>query len=974
MPVFVDPRTGERYDNVPEEDVGRAQVEFGLVPLEQYEADKAFEQKPLGEKIEQGIGAFGAGLGRGVDTVTKPLADIGLIEGMSPEERAAFEERAYTGAEAKEGRARFPFVSAVAESAPIAAAGAVTGGAGLGLRTSAALLGAESTAAGFSQEKIEATIEDRAFSVDSALSNGAMEFLFGVIPMTAGASAARKSAPKLGKNLLAEAEETAGTAASQRAFKAGEPRWMSEAPTAKSAGSASADFTDDMWDKAVGSIDDAKLDKEAVFLAQNEPHFMQLTTTQASDNLDEVYRIMKEDINEATRAKDFELGAKEWTPKMIERQDQWISKRVGIDMAEDIEAIKTSKAAAATGEGFDAGGLGAEAISVLKNNRARILKAEGAERNIALNQGKQALDKMIKRVQKSRTVDTGAQKFLIDVLQTRADILRKEGLEDVKLFGRNAKLQKELNGAYVKTLDPLNRVNQKLSKIIGQDFGEVGAASINRQAQSEAVGAMLRKPIEFQREFAADLSAALDGVEELSLARSSLGLSHLDQLGTLRQRLRDLKDDFNFATTLQVAKRRASEVASKDPSIMETVASEIAGIATTGLPGVGSTVGRVGRRLFEGLKNAPSAPKPGTPLGDALSNRMKAYSRQPLLADKGFSRNLPEWMRASLKGHGGNVAAVAGVVGAGAALAPGEAGAAELDQRDPRVVQALNNVAQSTRGRVEAAVTDLFDSSLDKGKGKRSYQTGSYKKLLQKAEKSGLSLSMTRFLGKSEDPESAYEQKKAVVMAMATDPSALVDRMAASWGDLPQEQPEVYAQLVMQASKVAAYLHAKLPATVGKSLLNKEGYPPTLEEIDEYSGYWQGAIEPLSVIDDIASGNVSDEAMQAVKEVWPKLFAEYQGAALGQMTRLMNREEDIESGTIEYLDRVLELEGAGEPMLGWDMALLIENAEKYVAEHPGEAGEETGAQPAQMPRPQPINTGAPERLTSKSLQGLRVPA
>src|SRR5687767_9999463 len=65
MPVFVDPRTGERYENVPADEQDRALKEFGLVPLEQYEKDQAYEALPVGEKVLDTATAGLQGVARG---------------------------------------------------------------------------------------------------------------------------------------------------------------------------------------------------------------------------------------------------------------------------------------------------------------------------------------------------------------------------------------------------------------------------------------------------------------------------------------------------------------------------------------------------------------------------------------------------------------------------------------------------------------------------------------------------------------------------------------------------------------------------------------------------------------------------------------------------------------------------------------------------------------------------------------------
>ena len=65
MAVFVDPKTGEQFDNVPDDEAERAQSEFGLISPSEYAARQAWEQKSLGEKAEETALAGAKGLLRG---------------------------------------------------------------------------------------------------------------------------------------------------------------------------------------------------------------------------------------------------------------------------------------------------------------------------------------------------------------------------------------------------------------------------------------------------------------------------------------------------------------------------------------------------------------------------------------------------------------------------------------------------------------------------------------------------------------------------------------------------------------------------------------------------------------------------------------------------------------------------------------------------------------------------------------------
>src|SRR4029079_19512760 len=127
---------------------------------------------------------------------------------------------------------------------------------------------------------------------------------------------------------------------------------------------------------------------------------------------------------------------------------------------------------------------------------------------------------------------------------------------------------------------------------------------------------------------------------------------------------------------LQAAERRAGEVA---PGLGQMAAEAAVDFAASKVPIVGKAAAQQGKGFLRGLANAAEMPARGTPLGDVLAARLKAYAKNPDLADAGVSRTLPRWLQESLRGHGGQVAGAAALVGGGAILAaPGTAGAAEL--------------------------------------------------------------------------------------------------------------------------------------------------------------------------------------------------------------------------------------------------------------------------------------------------------
>lgn len=150
MPAFVDPASGQRYENVPDADVARAASEFGLVPAEQFDAEQrsgGVNLQPVGEETARQAEKL-VGLIPGVGSRAKQL---GLTE-YEPGEANLYD------AGARERRAVNPIATGIGAALPAVAAGIALPGAGAaGL---AAGLGVDA-ASGYAQAATDAELENR---------------------------------------------------------------------------------------------------------------------------------------------------------------------------------------------------------------------------------------------------------------------------------------------------------------------------------------------------------------------------------------------------------------------------------------------------------------------------------------------------------------------------------------------------------------------------------------------------------------------------------------------------------------------------------------------------------------------------------------------------------------------------------------------------------------------------------------------
>ena len=272
-----------------------------------------------------------------------------------------------------------------------------------------------------------------------------------------------------------------------------------------------------------------------------------------------------------------------------------------------------------------------------------------------------------------------------------------------------------------------------------------------------------------------------------------------------------------------------------------------------------------------------------------------------------------------------------------------------------RYAQAFSNINASTEAKVSAAVSTLFRNTTG-DEGKAAPKDPVYVTLLKKAQDLGVSPVVAKFTGNRETPLEAFNDKKKSILAVMQDPSKLAESMSRNLGQLPLHEPEMFAQMCATVQKTVEYLHQQLPPPVGKSLMDPEGLPPTDEQIADFAGHYQGAVHPLDTLGDIAHNTYTDEQLKAVKALWAPTYASFQNQALGTLQQLGAEGKTMPLDVLQHLDLALELNGAADPMTGWEMAHFIrESAAQSAQEKPGEpqaGGSQGPSQPAKPIDPQ----------------------
>lgn len=125
------------------------------------------------------------------------------------------------------------------------------------------------------------------------------------------------------------------------------------------------------------------------------------------------------------------------------------------------------------------------------------------------------------------------------------------------------------------------------------------------------------------------------------------------------------------------------------------------------------------------------------------------------------------------------------------------------------------------------------------------------------------------FRGVHETLEQAYVEQRASVQAMRQDPMNLIEEMAESFGDLPEE---LRSQMAARAFQVAEYLETHLPPLRGVSITRPNGLPPSRLEIRTFALRYMTATDPSTALADAKRGRLRHEQVQTLKALWPQHY------------------------------------------------------------------------------------------------------
>jgi ParB-like chromosome segregation protein Spo0J len=202
------------------------------------------------------------------------------------------------------------------------------------------------------------------------------------------------------------------------------------------------------------------------------------------------------------------------------------------------------------------------------------------------------------------------------------------------------------------------------------------------------------------------------------------------------------------------------------------------------------------------------------------------------------------------------------------------------------------------------------------------------------------------FQGRSKDLASAYE-KRVAELTNANREAGVGARAAVqqAMGGAYEAMPRLTQAATVTASRGAQYLESQVPrGTVAPTAFQPtRKVSPSDLQIREFAQKWAAVANPLSVVDDLRRGTVTHAQIDALKAVYPALYAEVQQKALTKIRELDSQGKRMPFNDRLQLDLFLDLNGAGEPTLAGQFVDRVASLQAAIAQRaaqpkPGDSG------------------------------------
>ena len=236
--------------------------------------------------------------------------------------------------------------------------------------------------------------------------------------------------------------------------------------------------------------------------------------------------------------------------------------------------------------------------------------------------------------------------------------------------------------------------------------------------------------------------------------------------------------------------------------------------------------------------------------------------------------------------------------------------------RNLKILSGIEKQAAAVDKKMTSGMNNFFSGL------KKTYTPASTKVLLS----SGFSKDYEE-LRKPKKPDSkqkAYENMSKNLEKISTDPNFLLDRVGRNVAQIRTAAPETAAAIEATTVKASEFLSSKMPKPgPGRDVLFGKNKPfmPSELELAKFERYLQVIDDPLSIIDDLESGTMTREHVEALNAVYPELYQKLRNTA---MEKIVEEPESVDYTQRIQLGILLDLP-SDESLIPQNVAKLQQN-------------------------------------------------
>lgn len=190
------------------------------------------------------------------------------------------------------------------------------------------------------------------------------------------------------------------------------------------------------------------------------------------------------------------------------------------------------------------------------------------------------------------------------------------------------------------------------------------------------------------------------------------------------------------------------------------------------------------------------------------------------------------------------------------------------------------------------------------------------------ASRPKVAMAIQMFQGRHDTLQKAYDDKAGQLQAFAADPTLLIGNLSKVTGGLDSASPGMAARLTQSAQRAIQYLTAQLPAgTTSPTFFdpNRRTYV-SQPDLENYARIWGAVVQPTTVLDDLTRNQATPNQLAALRAVHPETYQAIRMSVYNALADLAAKGRKVPISVAQQLDMLLELGGAGEPALSYDVA------------------------------------------------------